>query len=124
MSQKKKSLERLVEHHDSDKYVKHFDLLDPISHHLVIIIFVSFLFIFAAFMFLIAEPTPNSTVAYAIFQYKPIHIQKDIAGSIGKLVYNIRHSEERPFVLLMLYTFWIVIFGLINMVMFERQRKK
>ena len=123
MSRRKESLERLVQHHAKEKYVRHFDPLDAIAHHVVFIIFIALLFMFSTFMYLTAEPTPQSAVTYAIYEFEPVTIHKDIANSIGDFIYNVRNSEDRPFVLLLLYTFWIVIFGLINMVLFEREKR-
>ena len=119
---RKKSLERIVEHHAKVKYVKHFDPLDAISHHVVFVIFLALLFMFGIFMFMTAEQTPQTATTFAIYEFEPITIHKDIANSVSDFIYNIRHSEERAFVLLALYTFWIIIFGLVNTVLFEREK--
>jgi len=117
---RKKSLESIVKRQDN--HVKHFDPAEAIHHHVVFVIFIAMMFLMGIFMFLMAEP--GDPTAYAIVQFEPITIHHDIANSVSGFIDNVRHSENRPLVLLALYTFWIVIFGLINMVLYERQLRK
>lgn len=113
-----RSLEWLVDNHSGKRH--HFDPIDAISHHVVLVVFLAMLFLFGIFMFLLAEPSTQGPVAYAIYEYKPLGVQE----AVGDFIEKVRNSEERPFILLVLYTFWIIIFGLINMVIYERRMNK
>jgi len=117
----KKSLETIV---GKQKHVKHHDPLEPINHHVVFLLFISLLFLMGVFVFLTAAPGEGSATTYAIMDFNKITIHKDIASSVSNFISDVRHSENRPLVLLVLYTFWIILFGLINMVLFERQIRK
>jgi len=119
---RKKSLENIVKRQDN--HVKHFDPVEAISHHVVFLIFISLMFLMGVFMFLTSAPAPDAATTYALYEFEPITIHKDIAEGVSNYVENVRNSENRPLVLLILYTFWIVIFGLINMVLFERKVHK
>jgi hypothetical protein len=114
----RKNLEGIVE--DQGNHVKHFDPLEAVSHHIVFIIFLSMLFLVALFMFFMADPATEAPTAYAIVEFEPITIHQDIANAIGSALHSIRQSEDRPLLMLALYTFWIIVFGLINMVIYER----
>lgn len=120
---KKKSLETIVK--PEPGHVRHFDPIDAISHHVVAVVFIALLFLASLVMFFLAEPTQEATT-YAIYTFEPITIHKEIGTGITEFVDSVRHSENRPLVLLSLYTFWIIIFGLVNMVLYEREleRKK
>ena len=119
---RRKTLESLVK--GQERHVKHFDPLEAISHHVVFLVFISLLFLMGAFMFLASEPSASPTATYALYEFEPITLHKDIATSISDFVENVRHSENRPLVMLVLYTFWIILFGLINMVLYERQVRR
>jgi len=119
---RKKSLENIVKRQDN--HVKHFDPIDAISHHVVFLIFIAIMFLMGVFLFFAASPGPDAATTYALYEFEPITIHKEIGESVSNFVENVRNSENRPLVLLILYTFWIIIFGLINMVLFERNVRK
>jgi hypothetical protein len=117
----RKNLEGIVEEKNQ---VKHFDPLEAVSHHIVFIIFLCMLFLIALFMFFAAEPPTEVPTAYAIIEFEPITIHQDIANAFSSALHSIRQSEDRPLLMLALYTFWIIVFGLINMVIYERHIEK
>ena len=121
---RKKSLEGIVKGNKKPNHVKHFDPTEAIHHHIVLILFISMMFLFSLVLFFTSEPMPESAVSYAIYEFQPITIHKDIGAGVSEFIYNVRHSEDRPLVLLTLYTFWIVIFGLVNMALYEKSIHK
>ncbi len=121
---RKKSLENLVKSQARDNHVKHFDPIDAISHHVVIVIFLSMLFLFSLVLFFTSVQNPGSATAYAIIEFKAPTFMNSIGSGVSGFISNVRQSEERPLILLTLYTFWIVIFGLVNMALYERNLHK
>ncbi len=121
---KKATLENLVKEDARRGHVHHIDPLQAISHHLVFLVFIGLAFLLMLFVYFIAPATPESATSFVIYEFEPITVHKEIAGAVFDFIFKVRHSEDRPLVLLALYTFWIVIFGLINMVLYERNLKK
>ena len=119
----RRSLENLLTHKESDRCVQHHDPSEGVHHNVMIVVFLAMLMFFGIFLFLTAEQTPHSAVTFAIYEFEPVTIHKDIADGIAGFIDDVRVSQERPMVLLLLYTFWIAIFGLINMVLYERSRR-
>ncbi len=120
----KKSLENIVKSKEGDNHVKHFDPVDAISHHVVLVIFLCMLFLFSLVLFFTSEQNPASATAYAIMQFKTPTVFHSMGAGISGFISNVRQSEDRPLILLTLYTFWIVIFGLVNMALYERNLQK
>jgi hypothetical protein len=117
----KESLETILKRHARDNHVKHFDALEAINHHVVVVIFFSILFLFGLVMFFTATPDPEFATAYAIFEFQPIHV--GIFDAIGNFIDSARVSPDRPYILLTLYTSWIIIFGLANMFVYEWRKR-
>lgn len=120
----RKSLEAVLEKQAKSNYVKHFDPVDVISHHLVLVIFLALMFLMTLMLFFATPQTPGGATAFAIIKFEPITFHHDVANGISDFIQSVRHREDRPLVLLTLYTFWIIIFGLINMVLYERKIHK
>jgi len=124
MNRRKKSLESLVKCVAKDNHVRHFDPIDAISHHVVFVVFISLMFLMGLFLFMTSEPGPTQATTFAIYEFEPVTFHKDIASTVSDFINNVRNSEDRPLVLLALYTFWIIIFGLVNMAIYERNLHK
>jgi ABC-type transport system involved in multi-copper enzyme maturation permease subunit len=119
----RESLEGIVEDHGKHRHVKHYDALDAVNKHVVFLIFLALMFLVGLIMFMFAEPNPDAT-AYAIVEFEPVTIHTEMADAVSGALHSIRLSEDRPLLMLALYTFWIIVFGLINMVIYERQIEK
>jgi hypothetical protein len=117
----KESLDSILERHAKDNHVKHFDPLEAISHHVVFLIFLSLCFLFSLVLFLGAEPDPEFATTFAVFEWQSVNF--GIWDSVTGFIHSAQTSPDRPYVLLALYTFWIIIFGLVNMFLYERSKK-
>jgi hypothetical protein len=118
----RESLDTILEQHAKEGHVKHYDPLEAISHHVVFVIFLSLCFLFSLVMFLSGEPDPEFATTYAIFEFPSINF--GVWDTVTGFIHSAQASPDRPYILLALYTFWIIIFGLINMFLYERSKQK
>jgi hypothetical protein len=119
--QKDLKLEGIIESHQKKE---HHDPLDNISNQIIIIVFISLLFLASVFMFLSSEPNQDNLSAYAIVEYKNIVPEFKIFDNISMTIENIRSSNDQPYILMMMFVGWIMVAGLINIALHEKELKK
>jgi uncharacterized BrkB/YihY/UPF0761 family membrane protein len=118
----RESLENILKRHDKANHVRHIDPAEGISHFVVAIIFFAVLFLFGVLMFFTAQPDEQSATTFAIVEYEPITIHEPVVSAVTGFLQNVRMSEDRGAIMLMLFTVTIIAFVLINMVRYERKR--
>jgi hypothetical protein len=114
-------LEGIIESHQKKE---HHDPLDIISNHVIVIVFISLLFLASVFMFLSSEPNQDNLTAYAVVEYKDITPEFKIFDKISLALENIRNSNDQPYLLMTLFVGWIMVAGLINIALHEKELKK
>ncbi|MBN2457854.1 hypothetical protein JXB31_01860 [Candidatus Woesearchaeota archaeon] len=115
-SNKRSRLEKLVEEHHN---TGHHDPLDLISNHVIMIVFISLLFLGSVFVFLTSVPSDSHATAYAIVEFKA----PDFAfmDNVSAFLETIRLSNDQPYFLLTMFVAWIMVVGLINIALHERE---
>jgi hypothetical protein len=119
----KESLENILKRHAKANHVRHVDPLDGIAHHVVFVIFFALLFLFGVLMFFTAQPEDDFSTTFAIVEYKPITFHEPIVSAVSGFLDSLRASENRGYIMLMLFTITIIAFVLINMVRYERKKR-
>ena len=120
---KKNKLEDMIE--AKSKHQCKCDRLELIHNHVLVVVFVAIIFLFSAFMFTLSTPIePSVTGNSVLIDYSDIVPNLHIGEVVGDFFDSIRDSDNRSFIALTFYTFWIIVFIVINGAMLERQRKK
>jgi hypothetical protein len=116
------SLETLLEKKKEERPVKHFDPLEAVSHHVVLVIFFAVLFLFSLSMFLMAEPDEEFMTTYAIFEWGPVTWPSDAWHAVTGFFDAARTSVNHSYILLTLYALAIVVYMAVNLVLYERRK--
>jgi hypothetical protein len=108
----------------SSHQIEHHDKLDIIANHVIVIVFISLLFLASVFMFFTSEPNTENATAYAIVEYKNVIPDFKVFDKISSGLEDIRNSNDRPYLLLMMFVGWIMVAGFINIALHEKEIKK
>jgi hypothetical protein len=114
-------LEGIIETH---QHKEHHDPLELISNHVIVIVFISLLFLASVFMFFTSEPNNDNSTAYAIVEYKNLVPDFKVFDKISSGLESIRNSNDQPYLLMMMFVGWIMVAGLINIALHEKELKK